>query len=1196
MTLRRQILLIISVTFVSLIVILYVAANIIRLGSFADLFLSLLMGLVFGLATLLLMERLVLARLARLNASVSRIGAAGDPSARVEMPGRDELSNLAGAINGMLETLEQSERTLRESEERFRRMADHIQDGITIIEGDQVVYVNDRACEIFGYPRDELIQLSGLDIAAPEEKARLQRVLDELQRTDNPLKELEFWIIRKDGTRCYIHNRYSVSRRSDRTASRYVVTTDITERTWAEADLRRLKDFSEGIIQSMAEGITVEDTRGYFTFVNPAAAALLGYAPEELVGLHWTTVIPPDQQPIIQAADERRLRGEADRYEVELVRKDGKRVPVLISGSPRFEGGQLAGTLAVFTDISERVQAEVEREHLLAAEREQRQVAETLREAAVALTSALDLRQVLDGILDHLEQVIPYDSACVFLLEGDHLHAVAGRGFPVPEQVLGRDYPVHDDALFREVLRSQRPLYLVDAGADPRFKQWGGSEIVHGWMCVPLVVRSEVIGCLTLDSQQIAAYGEAQATLAQAFASQAAVAIENARLFAAERATREQAEALREAAQVMGVSLELNEILRLILDQLKRVLVYDTASVLVLREGDAPDLVVGIGYADEQLVCHEAGRLLRDSPILRRMAQDLQPVVIADVRQLDGWVWVPGAEHVRSWIGIPLVARGQMIGALMADHSRLSCFGEREVQIAQALAQHAAQALDRARLFAQMQEQAQQVQQIMDTVPEGVLLLDAASRTRLTNAKAQAYLAVLTDAQAEEPLTHLGGRPVAELLVAPPQGLWHEVKTIGFPYRTFEVAARPMETGLQTWGWVLVLRDVTQEREIQQRAQDQQRLAAVGQLAAGIAHDFNNILTSMIGYAQLLQRRSDTSDFAQERLNLIVQQGFRAAQLVRQILDFSRQSLSEKHPLNLVPFCKEIVKLLQRTIPENIVTDFGWEPGDHWVNADPAQLQQTLMNLAVNARDAMPAGGTLSIQLAQLRMAPGMTPPLPRMSPGDWVVLSISDTGTGIAPEHMAHLFEPFFTTKEVGKGTGLGLAQVYGLVTQHGGFIGVASEVDNGTTFTIYLPALQTEPAATPATPKEVLTVGHGETILLVEDEPTVLGVSQDMLEQLGYRVRTATTGAEALQVYDQHADEIVLVLTDMVMPQMDGVALYEALRARDPEVKVVVVSGYPLGEKAQEILTAGIAAWLQKPIQMAQLMQVISRALSRT
>jgi len=660
---------------------------------------------------------------------------------------------------------------------------------------------------------------------------------------------------------------------------------------------------------------------------------------------------------------------------------------------------------------------------------------------------------------------------------------------------------------------------------------------------------------------------------------------------AAERASREQAEVLREAAQVMGASLELNDILRLILDQLKRVLVYDTASVVILREEEAPDLVVGVGYADEELTSREAGKLLRDSPILRRMARDLQPVVSADVRQLAGWIWVPGAEHVCSWLAIPVVSRGRMIGALMADHSQPGIFGERELQIAQALARHAAQAIENAQLFERIQEQAQQVRQIMDTVPEGVALLDATSRILLTNPAAQAYLAALTGAGVGESLTHLGERPVADLLATAPQGLWHEVTTTGTPSRVFEVEARPMETGPEAGGWVLVLRDVTQERETQQRVQAQDRLAAVGQLAAGIAHDFNNILTGIIGYAELLYRHPETSDYARERLQIIVGQGHQAAQLIRQILDFSRQSISEKYSLDLLLLFKEIVKLLQHTIPESIRIAFVHAPGEYRINADPTQLQRALINLAINARDAMPDGGEISIQLSRLSIVPGTVPPFPDMAPGQWFVLTMSDTGTGIAPEHIPHLFEPFFTTKDVGKGMGLGLAQVYGLVGQHGGFIDVASEVGEGTTFTIYLPALEEEKAAGPAAAEVEFAGGQGETILLVEDEPTVLEVSKAMLERLGYRVRTATSGEEALQVYDQHQDEIALVLTDMVMPRMDGIALFKALQVRNPGVKVVMMSGYPLGEKTQEIRFAGILDWLQKPVEMAQLVEILGR-----
>ncbi len=378
----------------------------------------------------------------------------------------------------------------------------------------------------------------------------------------------------------------------------------------------------------------------------------------------------------------------------------------------------------------------------------------------------------------------------------------------------------------------------------------------------------------------------------------------------------------------------------------------------------------------------------------------------------------------------------------------------------------------------------------------------------------------------------------------------------------------------------------------QKQVVQQERLAAVGQLAAGIAHDFNNLLTSIIGYAELAQLQSGLPPAVQSDLARIVTQGQRAAHLVQQILDFSRKSIRQPQALNLVPFLKETTRFLERTIPESIHIHLETELPDCVVNADPTQLQQMLTNLAINARDAMPQGGELTLRLSRLAVEPGQPAPCPDLSPGEWVVLAVTDSGAGIPEEILPHIFEPFFTTRAP-QGTGLGLAQVYGIVKQHQGCIDVHSQVGVGTTFRLYLPALaEGETAPEPKAARDAPR-GQGQVVLLVEDEPLVLETGKAMLEYLGYRVRVAGDGHQALDVYRQHRDEIALVLADMVMPRLDGVALFQALRAENPNVRLVLTTGYPLDDKAQALLAEGVADWLQKPLTLNRLGRVVSQAL---
>ncbi|MFN2217410.1 MAG: PAS domain S-box protein, partial [Anaerolineae bacterium] len=498
---------------------------------------------------------------------------------------------------------------------------------------------------------------------------------------------------------------------------------------------------------------------------------------------------------------------------------------------------------------------------------------------------------------------------------------------------------------------------------------------------------------------------------------------------------------------------------------------------------------------------------------------------------------------------------------------------------------------ERERLMAQVQEQAQRVQQIMDTVPEGVLLLDSGCRVILANPLGRKDLATLAAAQVGDLLTHLGDRPLAELLISPPRGLWHEVAADG---RFFQVIARSIEDEPAPKGWVLVVRDMTQQYEAERRAQQQERLAAVGQLAAGIAHDFNNIMAVITLYAGMLARIPDLPARVYERLETMHQQAKRASDLIQQILDFSRRAVVERGPMDLVTFLKEQVKLLERTLPESIKVELVYGKDEYVVNGDPTRLQQAVMNLAANARDAMPKGGHLRIDLERMRFEDAKQAPLPDMPAGEWITVRVSDTGVGIPPDVLPHIFEPFFTTKGIGEGTGLGLAQVYGIVRQHEGVIDARTEAGVGTTFTLYLPAVAvSHPQSLPLGTGQ-LRQGHGEIILVVEDNAATRQAVVGGLEMVGYRVLEAVDGQEALAVFEQHAGQIELVLSDVVMPEMGGQALLHALKERDPAVRVVLLSGYPSEERESEDLRAlGLRGWLLKPLSVEQLAAVVARAL---
>jgi CheY-like chemotaxis protein len=375
-----------------------------------------------------------------------------------------------------------------------------------------------------------------------------------------------------------------------------------------------------------------------------------------------------------------------------------------------------------------------------------------------------------------------------------------------------------------------------------------------------------------------------------------------------------------------------------------------------------------------------------------------------------------------------------------------------------------------------------------------------------------------------------------------------------------------------------------------------QRLEAVGQLAGGVAHDFNNLLTAIMSYTQLLLDDTEPDDTRRDDLLEIKKAAERATSLTRQLLAFSRKQVLQPCVLDLNIVVADLEKMLRRLIGEHIALVTDCLPSLARVRADRGQLEQVLVNLAVNARDAMPNGGTLRIRTSNVELTQehwlGHPDVEPR--PGRYVLLSVTDTGIGMDRATQARIFEPFFTTKGPGKGTGLGLATVYGIVKQSGGYIWVYSEPDDGASFRIYLPAVQlpvdesTEGGALGAAP-------HGSgTILLVEDESAVRALARRVLEQSGYLVLEAGDGLEAERVAAAHDGSIDLVLTDVVMPNLGGKALVERLRAARPGVNVLFISGYPEGEVEQSGFVGDGASYLEKPFSPQVLREAVRLAIS--
>ncbi|HEY2974673.1 MAG TPA: PAS domain S-box protein [Pyrinomonadaceae bacterium] len=386
--------------------------------------------------------------------------------------------------------------------------------------------------------------------------------------------------------------------------------------------------------------------------------------------------------------------------------------------------------------------------------------------------------------------------------------------------------------------------------------------------------------------------------------------------------------------------------------------------------------------------------------------------------------------------------------------------------------------------------------------------------------------------------------------------------------------------------------DITEKKSMEAQFLRAQRMESIGTLAGGIAHDLNNVLSPILMAIDMLQLKA-TDETTRRWLEVLRTNAERGGDMVRQVLSFARGVEGERVALQPKHLVKEIVKILRETLPKSIEINYQL-PGDLWIiSADATQLHQVLMNLCVNARDAMPEGGSISIKAENTLVDENYARMHIEAKPGPFVLVTVSDTGPGMSPEIQSRIFEPFFTTKEMSKGTGLGLSTALTIVKSHGGFMNVYSEVHKGSQFALYLPALDAPGTVEAGALQTDLSTGNGELILVVDDEEAIREITRGTLESFGYEVLTASDGTEAVALYADRKNEIAVVLTDMMMPFMDGPATIRALQKMNSEIKIIAASGLAGGHKPGEASLEGVRVFLSKPYTAEKLLKALAEVL---
>ena len=495
-----------------------------------------------------------------------------------------------------------------------------------------------------------------------------------------------------------------------------------------------------------------------------------------------------------------------------------------------------------------------------------------------------------------------------------------------------------------------------------------------------------------------------------------------------------------------------------------------------------------------------------------------------------------------------------------------------------------------------LRESEERYRQLFEMESDAIFLLDSATGAILeANAAASGLYGYSRDEMLRMKNTDLSAEPeetaasTRQRRLRVPIGYHRKKDGTVFPV---EITARHFDwRGREVY--VAAIRDISprmeaeeEKRRLQVQLLHAQKMEAIGTLAGGLAHDFNNLLQAVQGYAELLLLRQKENEPRVREIHEIIRAAKKGTELTRQLLTFSRKVESKLQPMDLNRAVEHVKELLTRTIPKMIEIELRLADNLKIANGDPTQIEQVLMNLAVNANDAMPEGGKLFIETRNASLDKGYCDIHLGAKPGEYVLLLVSDTGHGMNSETLEHIFEPFFTTKGMGRGTGLGLAMVYGIVKNHHGYITCYSEIGHGTTFKIYFPTIEEAPEV-PRDREERLPEGGTETILLVDDEESVRQLGKEMLETVGYCVLVASDGEKAMRLYAQRMGDIRLVILDLIMPVMGGKSCLEALLRLDPRVKVLVASGYSVDGRLHETLRSGARGFISKPYELRDLLK---------
>ncbi len=958
------------------------------------------------------------------------------------------------------------------------------------------------------------------------------------------------------------------------------LTVKVVQVSVAQEALKESEDRFRGLVETSSDWIWEVDAEGVYTYASPKVYDLLGYQPHEVVGKSVFHFLAPSEARQVERLFRAlaAARSPIERLENTNLRKDGRVVVLETSGIPVLDAsGELIGYRGIDRDITQRRLVE---EDLRGRTRQM----EALRQLGLELTAELDLESLLKSVVSRAVALLGGGSGGIYIYDRDRKIIEWRIGVGPADPPAGGSLQL-GEGLPGMVWQRNESLYAND------FSERGG--VMEGTASVGSPVRwgEEFFGVLCVVSDTSRPFDSKDAKLLEMFASQAAIALRNARLYEAANSRAERLAVVNRIAMAVGTVLELDELLEAVYRETARIFAPDSFFIALCDDrGGELDLRFRVD-GGVRVPSHKAP--VSDG-FSSRILLEKKPLLVRDMFAEESGKAAGrriGGRYLRSWLGAPMLISDRVIGIISIQSFKMGAYAKDDEQLLSIIAEQVAAAVERARLYETLRDSEERYRTLFEQAGDAVILQTADGRILDVNARACLLLGYAHDELLRLSITDiapLGSSGIPPSSLEEGGTLRSECEymrkdgsrvPVEVSQALMHVAGRPVVFGL--------VHDITQRKRMEEQLRQAQKMEAIGTLAGGIAHDFNNLLTGILGYASLLQEELPKGSSASADMEAIAGSARRAAELTQQLLTFSRRNPQvEMVPVGPNEVVKEVAHLLERTIDKSITVDTRLDPRAAAVMGNGGQLHQALLNLCLNARDAMPNGGLLRIETclggSGARVSAG----------GSRVFIRVSDTGKGMDAAVRMRLFEPFFTTKE--KGRGLGLAMVYGIVRGHGGEISVHSDPGKGSTFEISLPASRVRVDEAGVDGGNPPQGGHG-TVLIVDDEEQVRNVLKRMLERGGYVVVIAENGVRGVEAYRERRREIDLVILDMAMPRMSGTEAFESLLAMDPHVTVLLSSGYSEEGDAARLIERGAKGFLRKPYSIDMVLTTVREVLAK-